>query len=281
MRCLAQQHHSGVGKAIEHSSERRIVDIGQGLGGIADHGRQRFGFDERVCPPVFRPAVCTNQRHKTDLSEIALFKFLLAASRHTDQPLPIGFAQRHHEPAADRELIAQRLGYLGSPRRSKWHRTAPCPASPGCRRRCVSRHCRSRAPPSVCVPVQQAAHGALSHRRDQRCGSSRRPHNPSPRRYRAARWSAPPRSAAAYPHTRIPRAIANTARRDLGFNHRFAEAGSRRHGFLLKPNNARRADKLPDLVGVSVVNAHRNGSEADLRAPTGTRFPPYLFGAHS
>ena len=102
---LAEQHDAGVGEPVEKAAEGGIVDVRERLGSVTDESGDRFGFDQCLGPLIHRPAMRANQRHEADFAQILLLEVGLGASGCPDQPLPVGVADRHHEPAADRQLL--------------------------------------------------------------------------------------------------------------------------------------------------------------------------------
>ena len=131
-----------IGEAVEHAAERRIVEIGQRLGGRADQPGQVWptsparpwtrrgsaivtGTSSRQpCSPI--------SGTKRDAAQLLLHESVVARARHAAQALLRRgvVADRHHQPAAGRELLQQDVGHFAGrrPRRGS-RRTARPPAS--------------------------------------------------------------------------------------------------------------------------------------------------------
>src|SRR5262249_41911154 len=110
---LAEQHQPAVGIAVELGGEFRIVETWQRLGGGTEELRQAGGWPARwrLARLVVGPALLADQRHETNFLELLAMKGTGAGPRQPDQGLHApGLADRHHQPAADRELLAQGVG---------------------------------------------------------------------------------------------------------------------------------------------------------------------------
>jgi hypothetical protein len=113
---LAQQHHTPAGEAVERRAEGRIVRRRQRLGRLGDHlgkraGRRASGHVVAGgAGAVLGPSLVADQRHEGHAAQVLLLVGVLARPGDLQQALAalLG-ADGHDQPAADRELVLQRL----------------------------------------------------------------------------------------------------------------------------------------------------------------------------
>ena len=151
--------------------ERRIVDLGQRLGGVGDQLGQRPRPAPRAGVGL---AMRADQRHEAHRAEILAARIVPSLVRgHLDQRSataagsPTGITSR--PPGL--QLVEQRLRAHGCRwRRRGSRRTAPPRAAQRCRRPRRSGHCRSRAAPSAPRRARPARGGARSRSPRRRSG---------------------------------------------------------------------------------------------------------------
>ena len=130
---LAEHDDATVAEALDEIAE--LVQIAERLGGLGHEladtivdGERALGRDEQSGCEAGRlgiefrlplrlglgPAFLADQRHEGHGAEIFLLETVLAGAAHADQSLESELTYGHDQAAADRELLLQRLGDVGT-----------------------------------------------------------------------------------------------------------------------------------------------------------------------
>ncbi len=121
---LADQHEPGSVEALEQRAEVGVGDRLDCLGGLADQageGRRAAPARHGVAVPLgglSRPALSAAARHEAHVTQLLAMQTTIGLPGDAQELLyspPL--SHRHHETAARRELVQERLGHLGTSRR--------------------------------------------------------------------------------------------------------------------------------------------------------------------